>query len=338
MNEIEKNNSDNHGKTFGDEPQPEVTCKHPVPVVKFFLENDPLGIILGALMICIALVGVLLVFASSHQAESKQRALLKSNITILINERITQHKIIDASVYIIDLRSKKTLGFHEDEKYAPASLLKVSILLAYLKQMEVNPHLKSSVLRNNIGPHATIPQYFHHKEKLTPDTLYTVEDLANRMILYSDNQAMSLLFGLLGKDVLSKTISDLGITMSYVNGKELISPKEYATFFLTLYDATYVNKDMSQDALALLTKSDFTRGLVAGVPSSIIVAHKYGEREEGDIKQLHDCGIIYFPQSPYLLCVMTKGTDMKNLTETIKVVSHMVYEEKVSDNQQMSYK
>jgi beta-lactamase class A len=294
-----------------------------------------------ASMVCIGLiciVGALFIFASSYRAENKQRTLLEGSLASFINERINQHKIIDASVYLIDLRSKRTLGFHEDEEYAPASLLKVSILLAYLKQVEVNPHLKSFALRNNIGPHATMSQYFSHKEKLTPDTFYSADDLANRMIRYSDNQAMSLLFELLGKDALNRTVLDLGITMPNVDGKELISPKEYATYFLTLYNATYVNKHLSQDALALLTQSDFTQGLMGGVPSSITIAHKYGEREEGDIKQLHDCGIIYFPKSPYLLCIMTKGTDMNNLAETIKAVSHIVYEEKVSENQQMSYK
>ncbi len=74
--------------------------------------------------------------------------------------------------------------------------------------------------------------------------------------------------------------------------------------------------------------------VVAGVPSTVDVAHKFGERttlasdtESTETKQLHDCGIVYFPENPYLLCVMTRGTDFKVLEGIISDISRMVYEE-----------
>jgi len=42
--------------------------------------------------------------------------------------------------------------------------------------------------------------------------------------------------------------------------------------------------------------------------------------------QLHDCGIVYYPQRPYVICVMTKGRDLDVLKNVIKGISEIVYE------------
>ena len=63
------------------------------------------------------------------------------------------------------------------------------------------------------------------------------------------------------------------------------------------------------------------------LPKNIIVAHKFGESGElGKEVQLHDCGIVYSPQHPYLICVMTKGKDFKNLENVIRSISKIAYE------------
>jgi hypothetical protein len=60
------------------------------------------------------------------------------------------------------------------------------------------------------------------------------------------------------------------------------------------------------------------------------VAHKFGERESRDLQgntsyQLHDCGVVYYPKRPFLLCVMTKGTDSDVLTKVIQDISQSIY-------------
>jgi len=56
------------------------------------------------------------------------------------------------------------------------------------------------------------------------------------------------------------------------------------------------------------------------------VSHKFGEGGVmGGERQLQDCGIVYYPGRPYLLCVMAKGTKLENLEKFIKAVSRLVY-------------
>ncbi len=78
--------------------------------------------------------------------------------------------------------------------------------------------------------------------------------------------------------------------------------------------------------LETMSHSSFTKGIVAGVPEDVLVSHKFGEAplKTGEV-QLHDCGIVYAQQSPYLLCVMSQGSDYEALADFIARVSQAVY-------------
>ena len=109
-----------------------------------------------------------------------------------------------------------------------------------------------------------------------------------------------------------KVFTDLGITIPGVRGTEdYMSVSDYASFFRILYNASYLTKDDSQKALDLLTKVDFADGIRAGVPKGVPVANKFGERSVNGLQQLHDCGIVYYNNHPYLLCIMSRGSDFK---------------------------
>src|SRR5690606_549510 len=108
---------------------------------------------------------------------------------------------------------------------------------------------------------------------------------------------------------------------------DILSVKDYSAFFRILYNATYLSKEMSEKALSIMARSDFDIGITAGVPNNIHVSNKFGER--GFVnhyeKQFHDCGIVYYPGSPYLLCVMTKGSNFETQIKIIAEVSALVY-------------
>ena len=160
--------------------------------------------------------------------------------------------------------------------------------------------------------------------------MYTIRDLIYRMVVYSDNDAFFYLTKIVNPDELKKVYSSLRMLDLPLNKSDsFLSIQTYESFFRILYNASYLTHDASNWALDLMTSSEFKAGLIAGVPSTVKVAHKFGEHSEESNTpvQLHDCGIIYYPKHPYLLCVMTQGTDMNLLADVIAGVSRTVYTE-----------
>jgi hypothetical protein len=51
-----------------------------------------------------------------------------------------------------------------------------------------------------------------------------------------------------------------------------------------------------------------------------------GEWGDGHTVELHDCGIVYLNNNPYIITVMTRGTDMEKLAEAVATISKMTYE------------
>jgi len=155
--------------------------------------------------------------------------------------------------------------------------------------------------------------------------------LVKNTIIYSDNTAYDLLVLNTDNQNFKKTFTDLGILLppaQEVNLKDFITVKDYSSFFRVLYNASYLSPENSQKALNLLTQTTFKDGLTALLPSDLTVAHKFGERltpETGEV-QLHDCGIVYYPQNPYLLCLMTRGRDPKKLAKFIGQTSLQIYD------------
>ncbi len=149
------------------------------------------------------------------------------------------------------------------------------------------------------------------------------------MIQYSDNNAMDLLIEHIGADAIGNVYSNMEITQPSSTA-DALSPKTFAAFFRVLYSATYLNPAMSQKAMELLSYSDFAEGIEAGVPANITVASKFGERNfidqtQGPAKELHDCGVVYHPLHPYLICVMTRGSDFLRLEGVIRDISALAW-------------
>lgn len=231
------------------------------------------------------------------------------------------------SVYFRDLMNGPLFGINEKEPFTPASLLKVPVMLAVFKHAEDEPDFLQRQVRYDSPPDAA-PDIA--TTTLRTGSYYTVEDLLRSMIVNSDNGAVFLLRAMTGPDALEEVYTDLGIEIPSVRtADEPISVREYGTFFRMLYNASYLSRAHSQKALELLAASDYAGGLVAGIPKGVRVAHKFGERSTpgDDKRQLHDCGIVYYPARPYILCVMTRGRDFPRMSAVIADISRAVYSE-----------
>lgn len=271
----------------------------------------------------------LLDYETSPEIKDSVTVLLKYKIKKLIEDRVNKNQAIYVSVYFRDMLNGPWFGINEKDNFAPASLLKVPIMIAYLKYAEQNPEvLKSNLIYEKERKNDAV-QNITSDRKLELGRPYSIEDLIERMIEYSDNIAKDLLLSHISMDILDKVYTDIGIIVPSVRGKsDFITVKDYSSFFRVLFNASYLNREMSEKALDILSKTTFKTGLAAGVPANVVVSHKFAER--GDIVtqtfQLHDCGIVYYKERPYLLCVMTYGKDFQPLSEIIRDISSLVYE------------
>lgn len=266
-----------------------------------------------------------------YQASSSTYlADLKNDLQEYIADALEDGKAKHISVYYRNLNNGPWIGIDEHYNYTPASLLKVPIMIAVLKKSEKDTAFLSNIVQyNQVRETSTNPNMVDNKSLKIGNT-YSVEELIEYMIIHSDNNATMTLLDMIGDDYLIKVMIDCGVNAENRDlSTDCISIKEYSSFFRILYNASYLSREMSEKALKLLSQVSFNKGLPAKLPNEIKVAHKFGERAftDSDIKQLHDCGIVYVPGSPYLLCVMTKGNDFDQLVSIIADISELVYNE-----------
>lgn len=266
---------------------------------------------------------------SSVFTNTKEQTDLQNNLQKYLQQQIKAQKIDFASVYFRDLNNGPWFGINDAELFSPSSLIKIPLMITYLKLAESDPSLLQKELLNTQAYNPDI-QNFPPDVTLVPNQKYTIEELIRRMIVYSDNLAYDLLNHQIDAQTILKVYNDLGVDISPANSDpdgNIISVKAYGSFFRILYNSSYLNRDMSEKALKLLSLSKFTQGIVAGVAKNITVAHKFGERQylATGQKQFHDCGIVYLPHQPYLICIMTRGHNFENLIHTIRDISSQIY-------------
>ncbi|HOY30339.1 MAG TPA: class A beta-lactamase-related serine hydrolase [Bacteroidales bacterium] len=267
----------------------------------------------------------------NYRASSSRNLVdLKNSLDEYIQDALEDDKAKHISVYYRSLNNGPWVGINEHYNYTPASLLKVPIMIAVYKKAEKDTNfLKQKILFDKILEVSTNPNLVDNKS-LQIGSTYTIEELIEYMIIHSDNNAKEILMGLIGGDYLMDVMIDCGVNLKNRDLTiDFISIKEYSSFFRILYNASYLDREMSEKALKLLSNVTFDKGLPAKLPKDIKIAHKFGERAftYSNLKQLHDCGIVYIPNSPYLLCVMTKGDDFNKLVSIIADISEMVYNE-----------
>lgn len=259
-------------------------------------------------------------------SDNKNLQLIKYKLLDYIKEATRKETTTHISVYLRSLNNGPWIGIKEKEGFSPASLLKVPVMIDYFKLAETQPEILNKRIQYE-RELLNVPQDIIPKETIRIGNAYTVEELIYRMIVYSDNEAMALLLLNIDQGHLDNVYRDLHITIPGVRDKDdLISIKEYASFFRILYNASYLNREMSEKALEILTQVDFRDGIAAGLPSGIKVAHKFGERRDNSSAvQMHECAIVYYNKDPYLLGVMARGQDMGSLKDIIRGVSKIVY-------------
>jgi beta-lactamase class A len=261
-----------------------------------------------------------------NECESPSLNPLKSSLQNVIDQYIANQKIHTASIFLKKFNTNESLLINNTEKYAPGSLLKISIMIAILKMSEKdNELLNKKITFIQTSKNNKVQTIVSNSIKIGQS--YSIKELLKYMIVYSDNNAASLIAKNIDGNIIKSLFSDIGLNVPDLNSNDLfLNINELSFFMRVIYNGSYLTNANSEFALELLSHGDYKNGLLKDIPSDIIVAHKFGESGNEVEKQLHETGIIYANNNPYLITVMTKGNNRDELAYFISEISKTVYQ------------
>jgi beta-lactamase class A len=260
--------------------------------------------------------------------ESDALQSLKNELTAYIDSQKVAGKISRASVYFKELNSLHWTAAYGEESYYPGSMLKVALMLTVLKQAQRDKTLLERQVQF-VTP-GKMDVQVPVSSPMQVGNLYTVQELIERMIVQSDNDATTLLFSMYDRALYDDLFAKLSIQVQNPEDRFYqVHPADIAKFFRVLYNASFLSSLYSEYALSLLAKSEFNRGILQGVSSDTKVAHKFGERyTTSDLVQLHETAIVYRGPASYVICVMTEGKKMDDLAPVIGGLSRICFTQK----------
>ncbi len=226
-------------------------------------------------------------------------------------------------VYFEYLPSGVSIGVNATEEIRLASLSKVPLAMSILKKIEKKEldltdrvFLKEELLDRKFGD----------LWKRGAGASFTIEELIMYSIQESDNTAYQTLFATLSDSEVEEVYENLEIEVNTASSSPLVSPKSFSSIFRSLYLASFLLERESNYLLDILTKTIFHDKIPAGVPKDIKIAHKIGvfDRLDTDEKVYTDCGIVYVPLRPYILCIFVQDTEPVAIKH-MSLISKMVY-------------
>lgn len=257
---------------------------------------------------------------------SEEYDSLRIGLAEYLNAERKAGVIQQASVYLKSMNSGKWFEINGNAMYNPGSMMKIAILMAYLKESEARPELLNEEFLLATKISEEIPQ-IRTSPPLEVGKKYKVKQLLEEMIINSDNDATNLLNQHINEKMFTQVMGDLGSrTPSITDPNFEMSVLEYNRYFRVLYNSTYLTEEHSNYSLNLLSKSNYRGAIVKDIPTNIKVAHKFGERPYQYGFNFHEAGLFYIKGDPYLLVVMTRGQDNTKLPSVISNVSRRCFE------------
>jgi len=261
-----------------------------------------------------------------ENCESDDLVSTKLKIAEIIEKYKQTSDVATASIYL-RVNGQWTV-VNENDKYEPGSLFKVPVLITMLKMDEEHPGFlnKSVTYVNKIETGKNIA---YASKSIQLGQSYTIRELLTYMIKYSDNAATILLENNMDNKLMQQLFADVGVEVPNVYSDNYqFTVRDYSLFMRVIFNAGYLTIKNSEYAAELLSECDFKDGILKGIPKNTKIAHKFGESGNQIEKQLHESAVVYLDNGGgYLLTIMTKGKDVKKLSDLIGEISRTVYED-----------
>lgn len=220
--------------------------------------------------------------------------------------------------YVIDLKTGESFGKNEDYSFTAASSIKVPFAVYVYSLVD-----KGTLAADKTWTY-TSADYETGTGNLIASpygTKLTIAKTIQLMIRVSDNAATNMVTRYLGYKNIQAYLDGLGFAgINVVQNK--MTPKAAATVLQGLYKNEYLSKASSDIVIDHMKNSITPTRIVAGVPDSIVVAHKIGT----GVGAISDTAIVYHPKGAYVLTVYSdKAIGEDEPTKAIANISRIVY-------------
>jgi beta-lactamase class A len=133
------------------------------------------------------------------------------------------------------------------------------------------------------------------------DSGQNVAQCLSVMISISDNVCGRALGDMLGWGAQDQALAAEGFANTDLASPQQTTAADVATLMERLYRGTQLSKDSTQRFMGLLKDQRVNNRLPMGLPVGTAIAHKTGDLDNF----VHDAGIVYGPQTDYLVVVMS---------------------------------
>lgn len=301
---------------------------------------------LSLLLIASLLVNVILSLdAFSHRSRQypylSKRLFAENPNNIVLNFTSLRQKLneyvkttpVRTGVYFEYLPTGTSIGVNEKEVFFTASLIKLPVVMrTYYLVNEGKINADQTVTLEE----TEIDKGFGDLWKRGAGTKIAVKDLLKAVLHSSDNTAYRALSDLIDnfnsqtndKRSLLDVYNYLDIANDETGGNAGITPKNFSSILRSLYLSAYLPYHYSNEILENMTQSNFNHWLSEPIPDEIKIAHKFGlySAEPHEYAVHSDCGIVYHPKRPYMLCVMVNTFDETTAQKIIREISGMTYD------------
>jgi beta-lactamase class A len=224
------------------------------------------------------------------------------------------------SVVVQDLKSGQRWVLNPDQRYHPASTIKMPVTLYALEQyrtgklgwQDLITYTKADYESPGGGAFETAP--FGGK--------YPVENLVGRALSYSNNVAVNMLGRYLGWDnVRAFTRKIDGELYRAPDGTPQVTVLSELGWWRHLEQLSRTDPQNAEKILQPLRAVDYDGRIAAGLPKGVPFLHKFGSYDGN----YHDSGWI-MSEHPFLLIVLTHGASVDAADAAIARVTAGIYD------------
>jgi beta-lactamase class A len=220
-------------------------------------------------------------------------------------------------VYYYNLETGEEFGINDEDEYTYASTIKIPI----------NLYLYDRIVSGSVDPDKTLT-YLKEDDEGGTGTIryqkfgakYSIRELSEYSIEYSDNVAANMLIRHLGEQNIKDYMRQVGGQV-VDNARDVSSPRDMGLYMRLVYNFYKSDETLGHELMDSFLNTEFNDRLPALLPPSVKVAHKIGTQ----LHVINDVGIV-FADRPYVISVMSKDVNDEEAPDVIANVSKMVYE------------